>query len=103
MRVEVGLHVPLLRFGRLRWAFWLYFWRRLSGFLGLRSFPISRAGNSLYDFGPWRWLLIRDNQSTSGAFIKVVILGQALSDDGETKKRSEEHTSELQSLRHLVC
>src|SRR5215813_5923080 len=108
MRVEVGLHVPLLRFGRLRWAFWLYFWRRLSGFLGLRSFPISRARNSLDDFAPWRWLLIRDNQLTFGAFVKVVILGLALCDHGETKKkgqtrcRLQSHTSPRLS-DPLVC
>src|SRR5262245_37612650 len=89
MRVEVGLHVPLLRFGRLRWAFWLYFWRRLSGFLGLRSFPISRAGNSLYDFGPWRRLLVRDNQLTFGGLIDIVVFGVALSEGGETKKKGE--------------
>src|SRR5262249_14514840 len=89
MRVEVGLHVPLLRFGRLRWAFWLYFWRRLSGFLGLRSFPISRAGNSLYDFASWWWFLVRDDQSTIGGLVNEIILGVGLRDHGETKKKRQ--------------
>ena len=96
MRVEVGLHVPLLRFGRLRWAFWLYFWRRLSGFLGLQRLPISCARNSLYDLAPWWWLFIRDDQFTFGAFVKVIILGMALRSHSETKEKSETN-GEIQS------
>src|SRR5262249_45948475 len=108
MRVEVGLHVPLLRFGGLRWAFWLYFWLRLTGFLGLRRLLISCARNSLYDFGPRRWLLIRDNQLTLWAFVKVVIVGLALGGHGETKTKGQtkcklqSHTSPRLS-DPLVC
>ena len=38
---------------------------------------------------PWRRLLIRDNQLTLGAFVKVVILGLGLCNYGETKKKGE--------------
>src|SRR5262249_6062986 len=68
----------------------------LLGFLGLRRFPISHAGKSFYDFGPRRWLLIRDNQLTLGAFVKVVILGPALRGHSEDKKQSKPNC-EIQS------
>src|SRR5215831_15629865 len=80
----------------------------LLGFLGLRRFPISHAGKSFYDFGPRRWLLIRDNQLTLGTFVKVVIIGLALRDHGETKTKGQtnckpqSHTSPRLS-DPLVC
>ena len=47
------------------------------------------ARQLLYDFAPWRWLLIRDNQLTVGTFVNVVILGLALCNHSETKKKGE--------------
>src|ERR1035441_11101299 len=34
---------------------------------------------------------------------QTVVLGGQIAETANTLKRSEEHTSELQSLRHLVC
>ena len=68
----------LFALGRLRCAFWLDVWLRLTEFLGLRDFAISLAGKLLYDFATWRWLLVRDNQHTVGSLVKVIFLGLAL-------------------------
>jgi len=38
-------------------------------------------------FTPRRWFLIRDNQLTLRAFLKVVILSPALRNHGETTKQ----------------
>jgi hypothetical protein len=38
---------------------------------------------------PRWWLFIRDDQLTLGTFVKVVVLGLALSDNGETEKKRE--------------
>ena len=58
--------------------------------LGLAEFPISHAAKSFYDFGPRRWLLIRDNELTFEAFVKVVILGLALRNHGEPKIKGKQ-------------
>src|SRR5262245_64325403 len=53
--------------------------------------------------GSWAPLGTEDVQNDS---VPVDYLGLALTDEARTRalsRRSEEHTSELQSLRHLVC
>ena len=75
--------------GGFRGAFYRRVGLRLAGFLVLRGFLNSRAGKSLYDFTPWRWLLIRDNQLTVGTLVNVVVLGVALCNHSETKKKNE--------------
>ncbi len=67
----------------------MYVWLRLAGFLGLWNFPISDSRQLFYDFAPWRRLLIRDNQLTIGTLVNVIILGPALCDHSETKKKGE--------------
>ena len=42
-----------------------------------------------YDFATWGRLLVRDNQVTIGSLVDVIVLGLALSDDSETKKKDE--------------
>jgi hypothetical protein len=68
---------------------------RFTGFLRLAfgNFPISHLGQSFYDLAPWRRLLIRDNQLTFGAFVKIVILGLAIRNHGETKKRAKQNAT----------
>ena len=43
----------------------------------------------LDDFAPWRRLLIRDNQLTVGSLVNVIILGLAICNHSETKKKGE--------------
>src|SRR5262245_62223099 len=50
--------------------------------------------------------LFRSCFTGTGDFMRVVEQTAATAsydDDGSSRGRSEEHTSELQSLRHLVC
>src|SRR4029077_7748101 len=65
--------------------------RRLTRFLrlGLRDFPISHTQQLLYDFAPWRRLLIRDNQRTVRSLVNVIVLGLPLRNDSEPKKKGE--------------
>src|SRR5205814_3421195 len=44
-----------------------------------------------------------DGQVMPGEFLREVNCGFVIWISGQDAKRSEEHTSELQSLRHLVC
>jgi hypothetical protein len=76
-------------------------WRRFAGFLGLRDFPISHPWQLLYDFAPWRRLLIRDNQLTIGTLVNVIILGLILCNHSETKKKSEKQTARLKVIPRL--
>src|SRR5262245_52572710 len=74
--------------------------------------PIHAAGDLLLFFreqGPER-LLVALNFGTDAAVAKfpdelagTLLLSSHLDRQGEDVRRSEEHTSELQSLRHLVC
>jgi hypothetical protein len=57
--------------------------------LGFWHFLIGHTGQPFYDFAPWRRLLIRDNQLALGAFVKVIVLGLALCNDSEPKKKGE--------------
>ena len=59
-------------------------------FLGLRSFPISRAGKSFYDLAlPCGGSLFEAINSPLETFVKVVILRLALCDHSQTKKNGE--------------
>jgi hypothetical protein len=65
---------------------------RLAAFyrvLGLVGLLISHPWKLFYDFASWRGLLIRDNQLTVGSLVNVVVLGLALCNHGETKKKGE--------------
>jgi hypothetical protein len=53
------------------------------------DFFISLTGQLSYDFATWGRLLVRDNKLTLRSLVNVIILGLALGDHGETKKKGE--------------
>src|SRR5438046_6308747 len=69
------------------------------------------------DYGAWSWLLTRDHKRIGilymvsisimfilGGFFAMMMRLELLTPDGDLlTSRSEEHTSELQSLTNLVC
>src|SRR5258705_8436219 len=57
-------------------------------------FPYTTLFRSMKPSLRWYWIAICSNDAPR-VFLKLVRIS--------FKKRSEEHTSELQSLRHLVC
>src|SRR4030095_15972223 len=52
----------------------------------------------LYDFAPWRRLLIRDNQLALGAFVKVVIRCLALRKRGESQKEGNQSCTSVDAF-----
>src|ERR1035441_10843058 len=52
---------------------------------------------------PTLWFGLFDSPHAAGAYAAVYLIERALSLDNVFVFRSEEHTSELQSLRHLGC
>jgi hypothetical protein len=55
------------------------------------GYQLPQTSLLLYDFAPWRGLLVRDNKLAVGRLINVVILGLALCNHGETKKRAKQN------------
>ena len=66
-------------------------WLWIVALLALWELAIICLGHVLllYDFAPWRRLLIRDNQLTVRTLVNVIILGLALCNHSETKKKGE--------------
>src|SRR5215813_4846028 len=64
-------------------------WLRLTGFLGLCDFLLIGPAMLSDDLALWRWLLVRDNQSTIGSLVNVIFLGMALRKHGETKTKGQ--------------
>src|SRR5262245_40267661 len=81
--------VALFVLGRLRRAFRLYVYLRLSGLRGRWDFFISLTGQLLYDCATWGRLFVRDNKLTIGSLVNVIVLGLALCNHSETKKKGE--------------
>ena len=42
------------------------------------------------DLAPWGWLLVRDNQSTIGSLVNVILVGVGLGNHGETNKNGNQ-------------
>src|SRR5258705_7281022 len=73
-------------------------------FLMIRRPPRSTLFPYTTLFRSWRDPLpARIGAPPAGRMIKRELIGSAKIPGGEELRRSEEHTSELQSLRHLVC
>jgi hypothetical protein len=57
--------------------------------LELAGLPYQLPRQLVYDFAPWRRLLIRDDQLIIGTLVNVIFLGLALCNHGETNKKGE--------------
>src|SRR5687767_4816282 len=77
---------------RMPLTIWALFFTAI---LGVLSFPVLLSGCIL--------LIFDRNLGTSFYLSDIVINGQILPNEGGSPIRSEEHTSELQSLAYLVC
>jgi len=64
-------------------------WLRLTGFLGLCDFLLIGPAMLSDDLAPWGWLLVRDNQSTIGSLVDVILLGVAFCDHTETEDKGQ--------------
>jgi len=66
-------------------------WLWIVALLALWELAIICLGHVLllYDFAPWRRLLVRDNQLTVGIVVNVIFLGLALCNHSETEKKGE--------------
>jgi hypothetical protein len=66
-------------------------WLWIVALLALWELAIICLGHVLllYDFAPWRRLLVRDNQLTVGILVNVLFLGLAFCNHSETKKKGE--------------
>jgi hypothetical protein len=83
---------PLFILRKLRRAFCLHVGLRLTGFFwAWRNFAISCLGPVMpfNDFASRRRLLIRDSELSIGIAVNVIILGVALCNHSETKKKRQ--------------
>jgi len=58
--------------------------------LGLVGLPYRLRRQLLYDLATWWRLLIRDDQLAVGALVNVIVLGLALRNDSEPKKKGNQ-------------
>ena len=58
--------------------------------LELVRLPYRSPLAAVYDFAPWRRLLIRDNELSVGIVVNVTFLGLALRDHGKTSQKGNQ-------------